>query len=47
MSYWRPAQVPAVRSYLDSTRKHGLNALDSIRRAFTRHLRTPPIALVD
>jgi transposase len=37
----------AVRSYLDSARKHGLNALDAIRRAFTGHLWMPPIALAD
>jgi hypothetical protein len=34
-----------VRSYLDSTRKHGLNAFDAIRRAFTGNLWMPPIAL--
>lgn len=37
----------AVRSYLDSARKHGLNALDAIRRAFTGNLWMPPIALND
>jgi hypothetical protein len=31
----------AVRSYLDSARKHGLNAFDAIRRAFTGHLWMP------
>ncbi|MEV6867348.1 hypothetical protein AB0M44_40940 [Streptosporangium subroseum] len=35
----------AVRSYLDSARKHGLNAFDAIRRAFTGNLWMPPIAL--
>lgn len=33
----------AVRSYLDSARKHGLNAFDAIRRAFTGNLWMPPI----
>lgn len=33
-----------VRSYLDSARKHGLNALDAIRQAFTGNLWMPPIA---
>nr|WP_276615559.1 transposase [Nonomuraea basaltis] len=37
----------AVRSYLDSARKHGLNAFDAIRRAFTGHLWMPPIALTN
>ncbi|XVQ84021.1 IS66 family transposase [Microbispora siamensis] len=37
----------AVRSYLDSARKHGVNALDAIRRAFTGNLWMPPIALHD
>ncbi|GAA0435875.1 hypothetical protein Acor_55550 [Acrocarpospora corrugata] len=37
----------AVRSYLDSARKHGLNALDAIRRAFTGNLWMPPVALAD
>lgn len=35
----------AVRSYLDSARKHGLNVFDAIRRAFTGDLWMPPIAL--
>ncbi|WP_127354342.1 IS66 family transposase [Actinacidiphila soli] len=35
----------AVRSYLDSARKHGLNAFDAIHRAFTGNLWMPPIAL--
>ncbi|MGI5515993.1 IS66 family transposase [Streptomyces sp. CA-106131] len=35
----------AVRSYLDSARKHGLNPFDAIRRAFTGNLWMPPIAL--
>jgi hypothetical protein len=35
----------AVRSYLDSARKHGVGAFDAIRRAFTGHLWMPPIAL--
>lgn len=35
----------AVRSYLDSARKHGLNAFDAIRRAFTGNPWMPPIAL--
>jgi transposase len=35
----------AVRSYLDSARKHGLNAFDAIRRAFTGKLWMPPISL--
>ncbi|MBV9023544.1 MAG: IS66 family transposase, partial [Streptomycetaceae bacterium] len=34
----------AVRSYLDSARKHGINAFDAIRRAFTGNLWMPPIA---
>jgi transposase len=34
-----------VRSYLDSARKHGLNAFDAIRRAFTGNRWMPPIAL--
>jgi hypothetical protein len=34
-----------VRSYLDSARKHGLNAFDAIRRAFTGNLWMPSIAL--
>jgi transposase len=33
----------AVRSYLDSARKHGLSAFDAIRRAFTGNLWMPPI----
>jgi len=37
----------AVRSYLDSARKHGLNALDAIRRVFTSRLWMPPIAPAD
>jgi transposase len=37
----------AVRSYLDSARKHGLNALDAIRGAFTGNLWMPPITLPD
>ncbi|GLX03051.1 hypothetical protein Misp02_71370 [Microtetraspora sp. NBRC 16547] len=41
------AAWPAVRSYLDSARKHGLNALGAIRRAFTGHLWMPPIVLTD
>jgi transposase len=35
----------AVRSSLDSARKHGINAFDAIRRAFTGNLWLPPIAL--
>jgi transposase len=35
----------AVRSHLDSARKHGLSAFDAIRRAFTGNLWMPPIAL--
>ncbi|PYC86607.1 hypothetical protein C7C46_05720 [Streptomyces tateyamensis] len=35
----------AVRSYLDSARKHGLSAFDAIHRAFTGNLWMPPIAL--
>jgi hypothetical protein len=35
----------AVRSYLDSARKHGLSAFDAIRRAFTGNLWMPPVAL--
>lgn len=35
----------AVRSYVDSARKHGLGAFEAIRRAFTRDLWMPPIAL--
>nr|WP_279591924.1 transposase [Streptomyces sp. 846.5] len=35
----------AVRSYLDSDRKHGLSAFDAIHRAFTGNLWLPPIAL--
>lgn len=35
----------AVRSYLDSARKHGHNALNAIRGAFTGNLWMPPIAL--
>ena len=35
----------AVRSYLDSARKHGLNAFEAIHRAFTGNLWIPPIAL--
>jgi transposase len=34
-----------VRSYLDSARKHGLNAFDAIHRAFTSNLWMPPVAL--
>lgn len=37
----------AVRSYLDSARKHGVNALDAIRRAFIGDLWMPPVALAD
>jgi transposase len=37
----------AVRSYLDSARKHGVNALDAIRRAFTGNLWMPPVALAN
>jgi transposase len=33
----------AVRSYLDSARKHGLSAFDAIHRAFTGNLWMPPI----
>jgi transposase len=33
----------AVRSYLDSARKHGLSAFEAIRRAFTGNLWMPPI----
>jgi len=32
-----------VRSYLDSARKHGLNAFEAIHRAFTGNLWMPPI----
>lgn len=35
----------AVRSYLDSARKHGMNAFEAIHRAFTGNLWMPPIAL--
>jgi transposase len=35
----------AVRSYLDSARKHGLGAFEAILRAFTGNLWMPPIAL--
>jgi transposase len=35
----------AVRSYLDSARKHGLSAFEAIHRAFTGNLWMPPIAL--
>ncbi len=35
----------AVRSYLDSARKHGVGAFDAIRCAFTGHLWMPPVAL--
>lgn len=35
----------AVRSYLDSARKHGLSAFEAIHRAFTANLWMPPIAL--
>ncbi|HEX2185829.1 MAG TPA: IS66 family transposase [Chloroflexota bacterium] len=35
----------AVRSYLDSARKHGLGAFEAIRCAFTGNLWMPPIAL--
>lgn len=34
----------SVRSYLDSARKHGLNAFEAIHRAFTGNLWIPPIA---
>jgi transposase len=34
----------AVRSYLDSARKHGISVFDAIRRAFTANLWMPPIA---
>ena len=34
----------AVRSYLDSARKHGLSAFQAIHRAFTGNLWMPPIA---
>lgn len=34
----------AVRSYLDSARKHGLTAFEAIHRAFTGNLWMPPIA---
>lgn len=33
----------AVRSYIDSARKHGLRAFEALRRAFTRELWMPPI----
>ncbi|MCY0924156.1 IS66 family transposase [Streptomyces sp. H27-G5] len=33
----------AVRSYLDSARKHGLSAFETIHRAFTGNLWMPPI----
>lgn len=35
----------AVRSYLDSARKHGMSAFVAIHRAFTGNLWMPPIAL--
>lgn len=35
----------AVRSYLDSARKHGMSAFEAIHRAFTGNLWMPPIAL--
>ena len=35
----------AVRSYLSTAGKHGINALDVLRRAFTGNLWMPPIAL--
>lgn len=34
----------AVRSYLDSARKHGISAFEAIHRAFTGNLWMPPIA---
>ncbi|WP_330293798.1 IS66 family transposase [Streptomyces sp. NBC_00576] len=34
----------AVRSYLDSARKHGMSAFEAIHRAFTGNLWMPPIA---
>ncbi|MEV6865952.1 transposase [Streptosporangium subroseum] len=34
----------AVRSYLDSARKHGLSAFHAIHRAFTGNLWMPPVA---
>jgi transposase len=37
----------AVRSYLDSVRKHGPERPGGVRRAFTGHLWIPPIALAD
>jgi hypothetical protein len=33
----------AVRSYLDSARKHGLSAFEAIRHAFTGNLWMPPV----
>ena len=36
----------AVRSYLDSARKHGLSAFEAIHRAFTGNLWMPPIEQV-
>ncbi|MFD5065578.1 IS66 family transposase, partial [Streptomyces sp. NPDC058394] len=33
----------AMRSYLDSARKHGLSAFEAIHRAFTGNLWMPPI----
>jgi transposase len=36
----------AVRSYLDSARKHGLSAFEAIHRAFAGHLWMPPIEQV-
>ncbi len=36
----------AVRSYLDSARKHGISAFEAIHRAFTGNLWMPPIAQV-
>ncbi|QNE73526.1 transposase [Streptomyces finlayi] len=35
----------AVRSYLDSARKHGMSGFEAIHRAFTGNLWMPPIAL--
>jgi transposase len=35
----------AVRSYLDSARKHGISAFEAIHHAFTGNLWMPPIAL--
>jgi hypothetical protein len=40
-----PAAWLPVRSYLDSVRKYGHNALDAMHHTFTGNLWIPPIAL--